>query len=749
MDPSQVVASLLIMLNQREFMLIRIEFLVVAISGLFLAMFIMDFRRNRSHSALRNSVLKILDGVSDDMVTYTLGAMVGVPFRNQLFPVWAMVVVSIRSSVGYISSYESTGRLLGTGMVKAIGIASLYTRRRDLKLKKPLWTLWVVIIVRSLYKGVARNMANQSFWVGHSVDAMAQYMRADHEYSHLKPDVCNPSTMEGYTYLLHGETRHRMLLQKPRYAVFLGVIERQRGSLITLDKIWRCDGPLLRSSGSRGELLKDHCLAFALSGLLRCRLEDAALHGDCVFMTRNLVRSKVLMRNADRAFRIMELELTFVNDALYTRYPVVFWRGLSSLGLSLVVSILTFSATCWLAVDIRKIYKPQKGDEVHIVRGANVDVIITWVLMSFMMFRELWLMLTYLLSDWTRLLLVCKYVQWSCVCMRNSFIEKLIWSFFTSKIGGRWHGLIDQYHFLQSFDYTPSVWNMMNSATLGMVPRKNYGEKLGSAIKLPECVKPAIMRTLRILVPDGQSCLLPSDIPSLNAGDLMDRFGWACKLPRCSQVILVWHIATNLCEINLALDHGVDLSKPSFLRSTLSCIASFCCCKSQPYLIDEKILHGDIKTNYLIANSLSQYCAYLLICQPEMLPDSYLLPDLIFQATVRDARQNLENQDSLQDRYNRLTEDAYSIRDKEAIKQNGNLLEQGAVLGWDLIKLENKELRWKILAGVWADLIVHMAPSWNSTAHLRRLESGGEFATHIWALLSHFGVEKSSLWSGE
>lgn len=754
LGPRQIIASLFIMLNKDPYMLIRIEFLVIVISGLFLAMFIMDFRRNRSHAAVRKTILKILDGVSDSMVVYTVGAMQAAPFRNQLFPVWAMVVVSFRSSIDYLSGRESHGLETGN-LIKSLGLAFLNSRRGS-QLKVQLWTFWGVMLLRSSYRMLARAMANKSWWSGHSVIFMTEYLRGDHEDTNLKPDACNPSTMEGYSYLIYGELSQKLSVQRPRYIIFLNIV--RPSVLVTLDRIWQCDGRLLRSKDSRGEHVKDMCLAFTLSGQLRCRLVDAELHSDSLFLTRNLVRSKILMKSANRAFRILEMELTFLNDALHTCYPIVYWRGLLSLGLSMAVSLFTFGVACWLAVAIRRIYKPPEGDLMHIVRGANVDIIITWVLMLFMMFKEIWEMVTYMLSDWTRLLLVCKYVQCKCACMRNPLTEKLIWSFFTSKIGGRWHGFIDQYDFLRSFDYIPSTWNGLHRVTLGMLQKKNNGAQLGTAIKVPDCVKPAIMRTLRLavnLAEDGVG--LPNQIPSLSSsgGDsMMDRFGWACRLPKCSQVIMVWHIATSLCEINLALDHDVDLvsKQPGFLRRALSPMKSFFCSSQQPpHLVDHNILDGAIKDNYLIANSLSRYCAYLLISQPEMLPDSYMLPDLIFNATVEDAGQILEGRSSLHSRYTRLMEEALNrtIEQDTIIKSTGNLVQQGAVLGRDLLQLCHSELRWKTLAGAWVHLIVHIAPSGNTAAHTTRLESGGEFLSHIWALLCHLGIERSKLWPGE
>lgn len=76
------------------------------------------------------------------------------------------------------------------------------------------------------------------------------------------------------------------------------------------------------------------------------------------------------------------------------------------------------------------------------------------------------------------------------------------------------------------------------------------------------------------------------------------------------------------------------------------------------------------------------------------------------------------------------------------------IITMGARLGRLLIDATKHDdvARWELLAGVWADLLVHMAPSWNTEAHRRCLATGGEFITHIWAILCHCGVDKSDLW---
>uniref|UniRef100_A0A0E0MHA6 DUF4220 domain-containing protein n=1 Tax=Oryza punctata TaxID=4537 RepID=A0A0E0MHA6_ORYPU len=743
-------------LDEKQFMLVGVEFLVVVISGLFVAMFIMNFTRTSSHGGVRRSILNVLDGVSTDMAVYALGAMTAVAAgvgNNPLFPVWALVIVSFHSGVVYSCGFMLLCRAEMVRLLQSMAFP-LSSSRSGSPLKVQLWLIWGLLMLRYLYRLVASFKASMSRWSGFSSFFVPDYMRPDHYRSNLRPEMCNPSTMQGYTYLVYGESKQRAGLVKPQYIRHLNMVNSN--SLITMDKIWQCNGRLLSRSSSRGDNLKDMCLAFALSGLLNCSAVDEPLQSDCVTVTRGLVRSKILARNADRAFAILEMEIAFLNEKLHTLYPMVYCHGLLSLSLNILRSLVTFGAACWLAVDIARAYTPAEGGAMdNRIHGVNVDIIITWVLMLFMVLKEIWEMVRYLLSDWTKLLLVCKYVQWA---GKGSAVERLIQRCLGRRrcdVGGRWHGVFDQYEFLRSLDYDPTSWNRMHRMTLGLLPEKEHGAKLSGAINVPACTKAAVMRALRSMNLEGGD-QLPNEIPALAAAaGLMERFGWACQLPSCSQVILVWHIATSLCEIELAEDRGgVDLGRkipPGFLSSASSCLTGLCRSR-QPFLVKESAMDGHLRTDYLVANSLSRYCAYLLISQPGLLPDSLLLPNLIFAAAVRDARQILkrDGDSSLRTRYKQLTQEAeQGILDDDTLKQSGNTVRQGAFLAWNLILIGNRQLRWKILADVWAALIVHIAPTPNPDAHIERLQSGGEFITFIWALLTHLGIQYSGLWSRE
>ncbi|CAL4982248.1 unnamed protein product [Urochloa decumbens] len=754
LDVGAAIASLFIILKTNIYVLIRIEFLVAVVTMMFLATFIMDIYRFRSRSSTLSAIMEIVDGMSNQILVYLLGAMQSACSENQLFAFWGILLVSLHRSLGYLSRHsimddcERPALMVLPDVIKFIAAGAMLNLDMGI-FTNPHWWFLAILQLRSTYRYLARNRALKSLWHGRSSEFLPEYLRmteGDHDNDHRN------ESNHFQRYLVYGEHKGKLKIKRPQYVLHLDM-GHHPDSLITLDKIWESSGPLLSSSSS-SSTYKDLSLAFALSRLLRCRFDDVPLHPESISRTRNLIISQIIgdqhseaARAAGRAFRILELELAFAIDYYFTFYPMVFWRGLLSLSLILIQSIATIPVIVWLAMSVCSGYDNEKGITRLRVGGFDVGIITTWVFLIFMMFKEVWEMVTYLLSNWTRLLLVCKYVQSQCWRTASTrLIEHLISSFFASKISDTWHGRIDQYEFLQSCTYKPTVWKLAHIITLGVAPHKLNGRKPATAIRIPECVKPAILQGLHRQGLTRQP--LRRDIPTLrNPPNRFVRYQWACtELHTCSQVILVWHIATSLCEVKLAKDRNIDLRNPSFLGSIWSYLGKLG--RSSSFLVDDSVhVRGQLRTNYRTANSLSRYCAYLLVFRSKFLPDGFLTPKLVLDKTIKHACEELKDCDSTLTRYETLMAIARNVaQDSEGGKLNMNIVQQGAMLAMELIDEEDEQNRWEIMAGVWTDLVVHIAPSWNAEVHIWDLQSGGEFITLIWALLWHCGIEKSSLW---
>uniref|UniRef100_A0A0D9XK69 DUF4220 domain-containing protein n=1 Tax=Leersia perrieri TaxID=77586 RepID=A0A0D9XK69_9ORYZ len=998
--PSEIVKWFFLFLQSESAMLMRIEFLVVVIALLYQLMSFLDLWRRRSRSSTIKYVLLILDAIADSTFLYTIGLMQNATFKKDLFPVWALVLSNLRFSGCFISAYgipdQENRRISELSNVMALLGVAFLNGTRNSQFRHPIWALWVMQVVRSCYLIGAYYFAVRSSLHGRSsMFVVSSVDRSDKPTG--RSDESSEVNLKKYRYPVCGDQYKSLKVKAPGYNFDLNTTDDKKAvstqhtrrprsffsnfrkqwidkAPITLDKILSPGALDKMMTGNDIKLIQDMCLSFSLYRLLRCKFDDLPLSGDIVEKTKILVLREIMNEKVDRerTWRIVESELAFLNDYFYTRYPVLFFHGFP--GLACLHPVLTIAFTFWLGRDIHKVYRPQVGEVAHVIGGVNVDLVITWVFMGVVVVKELWKTLTYVLSDWTKVMVLCDYVAERMIWVPECIRDKLVWLLCTPrfKIVERWHGKIGQYEFLRAYVYKPWKWNIFFYMSLGMMPRRKKGIKPGKSIKLPEEVKDVILLSLRLNVKNDRP--VPGEKENVNEDSLvgdknhglpsvatflsknesnpaMIQIDWnpllhlieqTLRQPTCSYTILVWHIATSLCEIDLAQHYNTSLTDSEMLHELKHAKANNCCCcccsKKQPYMIKSQRLERALRANYTVANSISRYCTYLLASVPELLPDSYFVPELILKSTVREASKILEGCDNLQSIYRRLMREAEDRKDNNnkddndqteddeqeckcsdlpgiscflsfikgvyrcffpgkkgtqderqpstggdggngsmngqignpdtantvdegehngqrggngswnvrngsphtAINvdrehhndqsggnesrngENGNhntdggqynaqngengsknrensnphtainmdggvynnqsdrngsknretgnsdmygehndqtgedagtichdkIIKMGARLGRLLITATKDDdvARWELLAGVWADLLVHMAPSKNTEAHKRCLATGGEFITHIWAILCHCGIQKSNLW---
>uniref|UniRef100_N1R4V3 DUF4220 domain-containing protein n=1 Tax=Aegilops tauschii TaxID=37682 RepID=N1R4V3_AEGTA len=135
-----------------------------------------------------------------------------------------------------------------------------------------------------------------------------------------------------------------------------------------------------------------------------------------------------------------------------------------------------------------------------------------------------------------------------------------------------------------------------------------------------------------------------------------------------------------------------------------------------------------------VATTVSSYCAYLLAFVPDMVPNHSYTASQILDAIILDARERLGTTKTLSERCEKMLQ-----LGKPDMVQDMSILILGANLA-DKLLSENKRPRWKLLAGFWADLVLFLAPSDKADVHADHLATGGEFMTHLWALLTHAGI---------
>uniref|UniRef100_A0A0E0BL90 DUF4220 domain-containing protein n=1 Tax=Oryza glumipatula TaxID=40148 RepID=A0A0E0BL90_9ORYZ len=769
-DAAAVVSNFIFKWSQEKYILLRFRILMATLMVVHLFLvdctYLAPIRYGRTVSSF-----------SDAILMYVLGAVQAAPVKYGLFPVWALALVSFRSSFKGLTETYNTQVELGN-VVKLLVVAYMNVTQGTEIGRVPFWIFWSLLVLKCFYRIVTLCRASKTLWHSRSSELLQAYMGPDQPHSNFVDNNTSSSTpngaMEGCKYLVYGES-------EPEYSCRINAtrdlnIDGLR-NLLTLDTIYKREDVWTRS--------KKVCLAFALSRLLRCKLEGAKLHAGTVSMNR-----KLLIRNCDEPelldlFNILMWDVGFLRDFLFTNYPMIFSKGFCSLGACLIMAALKFSMALWLSGDFfseaRHLSLDRSGS-THQHKLSATDLKITGVAIYFTALSDGYEMFKYcFLSDWMSLLAVHRWVNcgldYLSLRCRALFHSVILSASLSTMLFLRGVEYTEQYVFLESYNSACKCSCLLHLLTVGRVGSSTKEDgKLATSIRTPQQVKTAVLseafQVLDHLVDDVHSlprdCFAPmqqdANAPA-PASALVELQYWSeiiqtTRAPKCSRVILILHIATSLCEIDLAREHGVSLSRSPFsaaLSRLKFFLRSFCPHgipyngdRWIPYLVKEKLPSDDLWKNYMVANCLSRYCAYLLVSKPDLLPGNIWVSNKAFQQTVQCAREMLDGCDSLESKYDKLIlashEEATVVL--PATDEGSEILRQGTRLAKKLINDEVKEKRWEILAKLWPRLLVHLSPSSNAQAHVKYLESKyfPELITIVWALFSHCGIEKSELW---
>lgn len=330
-----------------------------------------------------------------------------------------------------------------------------------------------------------------------------------------------------------------------------------------------------------------------------------------------------------------------------------------------------------------------------------MDVIVVAIIITVLPLVELAQFVKICYSHWNKVMLLCYFVQRDCL-QKNKYLEKLIEIFcyrFPSSIFcfKPWERKLGQYCLITHFGYNPSKC-FYNNFVQEFIESPKKGQKQIADVYLTREVKKAIILSLK-----NNEKELSNGIASLHKNEV-NQLSWACKLSTQTHVIMVWHIATSLCEIAASNRNNWEQ-----LRET---------------------------EHFKVATTLSKYCAYLLAFKPKLLPEHAYTTEVIFEQVIAEARDVLNGCSNMKSKYEKMMKFADEAESEKFI------IQKGGVLGKQILQEinENVELQWKVLADFWAGMMLFVAPSDDTSAHAKYLAEGGEFVTHLWALLTHAGI---------
>ncbi|GJN27055.1 hypothetical protein PR202_gb15038 [Eleusine coracana subsp. coracana] len=159
-------------------------------------------------------------------------------------------------------------------------------------------------------------------------------------------------------------------------------------------------------------------------------------------------------------------------------------------------------------------------------------------------------------------------------------------------------------------------------------------------------------------------------------------------------------------------------------------------------------LHDDVKAS--IAGFLGQRYYPLVVSAPELLPGLVTPIKSSFDGVASVARTALSG--SGERNVLAAMREATTRGPHYSITRDNRALLRGVRLGRRLrneIPPPRRRRRysdpWELLALLWVQTLLYVAPYGDVQAHMKHLSQGGEFITHLWALLYHLGIDKWKL----
>ncbi|KAJ0983214.1 hypothetical protein J5N97_011469 [Dioscorea zingiberensis] len=395
-------------------------------------------------------------------------------------------------------------------------------------------------------------------------------------------------------------------------------------------------------------------------------------------------------RTATDAFKVVEIELSFIYDVLHTKAAVVH---------NLAGRLIRFATIIFSTVALLFFIFTNK-------RGYNHDdVIVTYILSIGAVVLEIISIILMFLSPWTfNWLLDHKYTHLASWVFRLSRpFRKHSWS---NQMAG--YNLItfcreDEQYYLKKIGKIINWFGVKDSWDQLWFTKH---------IEVPEYLKEVIFRELKV------------KITSINDTESYKRFsacrgewalrqkgyyldlGWSVDA-EFDESILLWHIATDLCYYDTDYQSQKEL---------------------------------DIIIN--ISRAVSDYMLYLLLELPFMLTAG--IGQIRYGDTCADVKHffgrwgpEMEVEDACESLL-RVNTDYDPILVKG--DRSKSVLFDACKLAQKLNKIEDQKTRWDVISHVWVEMLCFAATKCRGNSHAKQLSLGGELLTHVWLLMAHMGI---------
>ncbi|KAJ6679141.1 hypothetical protein OIU79_018991 [Salix purpurea] len=437
------------------------------------------------------------------------------------------------------------------------------------------------------------------------------------------------------------------------------------------------------------------------------------------------------------AFQVIEIELGFMFDVLYTKGAIFSSRVgcyLRFISLSITFVVLVFFS-----------FFHEKNNT------KKTDLAITFLLLVVAVLLEIYSILLLVSSDWADL-----YLE------KNAKIKKAVDHFRLGKYP-RWSKSLAQ-HSLLSFC-------LKSKPKVGIKIQKHFGinkileEHQLKTIEVSndDQLKESIFNHLREKIKDLMSatadkyettlkelCTFRGD-RALKNSILFEDLAWSVEV-EFDQSILIWHIATDLCfhsdadetqegndycKISKQLSHYMLyllVMRPFMLPMGIGKIRYLDTCEElKSFLKERESMSGDIHSS----NARSRRSSI-----PAMNPfgRGKSKPD---QTEASEVLPNSKGKSKpVETKACEMLLNVNTVVPPIIVKgdRSKSVLFDACRLASQLQNSSDKGVNWNLVSDVWIEMLTYTASRCSGHDHARQLGQGGELLTHVWLLMAHFGL---------
>jgi hypothetical protein len=397
----------------------------------------------------------------------------------------------------------------------------------------------------------------------------------------------------------------------------------------------------------------------------------------------------VSKKTAEEAFQLIEIELGFLYDRIYSKVTEISW-----------LRVILHSITCLSSISALVFFSIMTTRKnVY----SKKDTMISYLLLVGAVLLDCYSITVLLLSDWAVIWFTSSKLVGDFLYRINCLSPLL--SFCREQ--KRWSRSMGQHNLTSAQSNKPlnelrkqyfaGKWNIHSREDVDEVLKELIFKQVKDKRSRYDPDTIDFLTLLKLLEERGNN--------ALQRYDCFDKLGWSVTHVEFSQSLLIWHVATLVCYID-------DSQNNSFAKER-NCVMS--------------------------SRSLSDYMLYLLVYRPTML--AIKLSGTGYAETTTHLGRLLRRNtlDEL------LPEPPAMLNEIKLTDEGGmSALLDGCVLAMSLQTLDGcpNAKKWEMISEVWVEMLMYAASHCGWKQHADALARGGELLTHVCLLMSHLGLSK-------